>query len=319
MRRRTVGLLLGVSLAASGLNVAAPSASAASPGVLWAGNTRDGGRVYLRTVRRDGVRHVVYFQADVSLTCDGTDEVLEMAFATVPGAPVVDGSFLHDQVLFNTASHLAGGLGTDQGRGTFSVAMAGFTPEERTQRCDMPTTEWKVHRRPAPSAIGDPSGMRVEVRDGAVAVSSEGSSAGMAAGEPIRPWFGETRQRFPIFIETIGRPGARRIGTYEIGAFAPCPTSPYAVALFILGYADLPLDHGSWRIDEVSLFVATHWVGRLANSAGHGTLQMSLPAFAADGSIEVCTSGEVPWRAHPEPVAGHTLPSAAAGLSIGPA
>jgi hypothetical protein len=200
------------------------------------------------------------------------------------------------------------------------VAIAGFTPDEQTQRCDMPPIEWKVNRRGTPSGVDDPPETRIVVRDGTVTVSSGEAPARTSAGEPIRVWWGETQQRFGIFYETIGKPGARRIGTYEISAFAPCPTNGYAVALFILGYADLPLDHGAWRTDDVSLFLATHWVGQIANSEGHGTLEMSLPAFASDGStIEVCTSGEVAWRTHPEPISGHTPRAGSPGLTIRPA
>jgi hypothetical protein len=278
----------------------APSAERA--GVRWGGHTAQGHRIVFRTERRDGVRHLVELVATFDLTCSSTGESLTFTYGSGPiDVPVVGGAVVFDDVLFNTA-FLTGRLRTRRGGGTLSLALAAFTPDEDLQRCGSGPVAWKAHRRPGRSsqrAAGVPAdaSMRIDRGPaGPVLFLTVGRPAAEGT-EPVGVYFGETQQDIGIFFEILGGPGSRRLGTYDIGAIAECPGSPVAIGLQILGFADLPLSHRSWRIDEVSLFSAVHWDGTVATSPAWGTLSMAFPAFSLQEDLVTCDSGPVRWRA----------------------
>jgi hypothetical protein len=308
LRRPAASVLAVALLATAALSPARAGASVASSarraGVRWAGHTAQGHRIVLRTVRREGVRHLVEVVATFDLICSGTGEALTFTYGSGPvDVPAVGGAVALDDVLFNTAFHLAGRLRTLRGGGTVSLALAAFTPDEELQRCESGPVAWKAHRRPArssprPAADSSDASMRIDRGPaGPVLSLTEGRPAAAEGTEPVAVYFGETGQDIGIFFEILGGPGSRRLGTYDIGAIAGCPGSPVAIGVQILGFADLPLSHRSWRIDEVGLFSAMHWDGTVATSPARGTLSMAFPAFSLQEDLVTCDSGPVRWRA----------------------
>lgn len=217
--------MLSAALVATGVLSPAHAGASVEPsarpaGVRWTGHTAQGQRIVFRTVRRDEVRHLVEIVATFDLTCSGTGEALTFTYGSGPvDVPVAGGAVALDDVLFNTAFHLAGNLRALRAGGTASLAVAAFTPDEELQRCESGPVAWKAHRRPArssPRAAGDPAdaSMRIDRGPaGPVLFLTEGRPSAAEGTEPVAVYFGETGQDIGIFFEILGGPGSRRLGT----------------------------------------------------------------------------------------------------------
>jgi hypothetical protein len=129
------------------LGVAVP-AHAAPRVRLYRGETSQGERIKLAVAKLDDGRFVQTVDVSlVTLTCpDQTTLELGFGFGFARRmVPITDRAFSFDDVFWESAFHIAGELGSLQGQGTMSRALAVITADEQAaQLCTTGDLTWTV-------------------------------------------------------------------------------------------------------------------------------------------------------------------------------
>jgi hypothetical protein len=143
-RRSALVIALLVSLLI--LATAAP-ASAAPRLRLYRGQTSQEHRITFVVAKNDAGRFVREINLrQISLTCED-QTTLDFGFGFGFGGgqvPIIDRAVSFDELFGEQAIHLAGELGSQQGQGTLSLAMAQLTPDEQAQLCTSGDLTWTV-------------------------------------------------------------------------------------------------------------------------------------------------------------------------------
>jgi hypothetical protein len=295
---------LALPLALASLLAMVPAgAASAAPGVEWNGHTSERMDFRFRTVRRDGVLTVVAFRFIFDIVCTETGEL----FTAVLGAsgfaiPVIDGDFRYDDVFLTESLHLSGHLDTTVATGAISWAVPALTPEEELQVCGSGPLEWKANREAPAATTADAPDLSIAITGGGrtMRIESAGVTRVTTTAPPTLSFFGKTRQDFPIGFDIVGRPGERYVQTLIFGDEILCPEMPDGLSLagFWFAHGHLAdLDHGVWGIDAVFLTAAFHVYGTIATDPARGTLRDVMPAFTEDEELQLCSSGDVAWKA----------------------
>jgi hypothetical protein len=144
MRKRSA---LGIALLVTFLLLAtAAPAHAAARLRLYRGETSQGERIRFIVARTDVGRFVREMDTGATFTCeDQTTEGIGFGIGFGRASvPITEKAFSFDEVLGNTAYHLAGELGSLQGQGTLSVVEASLTEDEQAQLCTTGDLTWTV-------------------------------------------------------------------------------------------------------------------------------------------------------------------------------
>jgi hypothetical protein len=142
---------LGIAVLACLLVVAMAVPAHAAPRHLrlYRGETSQGERIRFEVARTDAGRVVKEVSVSlVTLTCPDQTTVefgFGFGFGGNSGVPITDRAFSFDDVFWESAFHIAGELGSLQGQGTMSKALAMITPDKQAaQLCTSGDLTWSV-------------------------------------------------------------------------------------------------------------------------------------------------------------------------------
>jgi hypothetical protein len=146
MRKRSA---LGIAVLACLLVLAMALPAHAAPRLrLYRGETSQGDGIRFVIAKSDAGRFVRELSVGhITLTCEDQSTV-EFGFGyffSSRGVPITNRAFLYDDVVLESAFHIAGDLGPLQGQGTLSSARAVITPDEQAaQLCTSGDLTWTV-------------------------------------------------------------------------------------------------------------------------------------------------------------------------------
>jgi hypothetical protein len=312
--RRTIAIV-ALTFVASAL-FAIPSASASAP--TWPATFRGLTDPQLLPIQldvvqlRDGTLGLRDLFLEIELSCPTGERIgLGTGVGYVPALRLNGNRLAIDEIFGNEAFHVRARVSPNRVRGTVSLALAGFTPDEELQRCDAPVERFSAERVPeAAAGTATASTLRSPnvrtmflVRPSRTTsrtslILRSGPSAVADGGASYR---GKTEQHLPIRFHVHGTIDRGYLDRAEFSFTTRCDdgTSGGSGGLGIIWIGGgPPVRDGSFAIDDVAFDEALHWSGHLGAVRAHGRLRWSVPAFTRDEQLQVCGSGDLTWRAH---------------------
>jgi hypothetical protein len=261
----------------------------------------------------------------VTLDCeDGSQVQYGMGYGWSPGLRMSPERLDYDEVAPDEALHVHGRLGVHGGSGTFSFTVPALTADEKgAQLCTTGELTWQLQRTageksslPAADSqtLVSPQGttrtLIVSGADGTtktvITSGADGtmrtvitSGAKTAAGTGrLRNYRGRTSQAEPMHLTT-----ARVDSTIELRSFDAAWTlgcedgTEFGWGEYWWFYSGLTLSPARLDFDNVWTEEAMHVHGRLGTHVGSGTFSDAIAALTADEQAQLCTTGELTWRA----------------------
>jgi hypothetical protein len=223
---RRIATIVVLSVLASG-SFAIPPASASAPS--WPATFRGLTDPQLLPIqldviqRRDGTLGLSDLFVDIELTCPSGERI---GFGTgvgyFPALPLDGNRVSIDEIFGNQAFHVHARVSSNRIRGTVSMALAAFTPDEQLQRCDSPIERFTAERVPettTAAATHSPlTRTTFTVRKDGTSTRSRVvlTSRSIAAADQATSYRGKTDQHLPMRSTSAGR---------AIGAPSTVPSS----------------------------------------------------------------------------------------------
>jgi hypothetical protein len=129
--------------------------------------------------------------------------------------------------------------------------------------------------------------------------------AGAKASSSQKPprqgeWRGGTSQGNRLIFDVLNTRKGLMVQAMYVEADAQC--GDFGIGFIISGFHRLVQSNGRFRIHLYDPFFGTFdFNGKLLRSRGGGLLGMSIPLLNKDGSAQVCSSGDIAWKAAPPP------------------
>jgi len=291
----------------------------------YRGTTSQGDPIYVTTYVRDTTTRLYSVDfGSVTLNCeDGSQLQWGVGVGWVPGFALPPERLDLDWMWLFEAIHIHGRLGVHGGSGTFSDAIPVLTADEQAQLCTTGELTWQLHRTAAgqsslPAAdvqtltTSGPQGTtRTIVTSGAdgttrtiVTSGAEGttrtvvtSGVKTAAGTShLRNYRGRTSQADPMYVTTVKWDSMIVLRELYAGWTLGCEdgTELGPGASYWGGWT---LSPARLDFDRVWSGEAMHIHGRLGTHVGSGTASDAIPTLAADEQAQLCTTGDLTWRA----------------------
>ena len=309
--RRTITVIV-LSVVAYGVFVVPPAAASAPswPATFRGLTDQQLLPIQLDVVQlQDGSLGLSDLSLELEISCPTGDRIgLGTGVFYFPALPLDGHSLKIDEIYGNEAFHLSARVGANSVRGTVTMALAAFTPDEQLERCDAPTQRFTAER--VADSVG--SGLaarsplvqtRFLVRSGGVSAkrSIEFGSAPRPLAAGVLQYRGKTAQHLPIDFRVRGTPGRGSLSDAGFALRIRCDDGmsggAWGFGITWIGGGP-PVRDGSFAIDDVEFDQAFHWSGHLGTLRAHGRIAFELPAFTQDEQLQRCGSGSVRWRAH---------------------
>ena len=125
------------------------------------------------------------------------------------------------------------------------------------------------------------------------------SAAPADAAPRLRLYRGETSQGKRIKFVVAKTDAGRSVVELDIGVTLTCEDETTLDSGFGWGFGSPrfapPIAEGSFSYDDVSVYFAAHFSGRLGALSGAGTASIAEPALTADEQAQLCTTGDLTW------------------------
>jgi hypothetical protein len=308
---RRIATIVVLSVLASG-SFAIPPASASAPS--WPATFRGLTDPQLLPIqldviqRRDGTLGLSDLFVDIELTCPSGERI---GFGTgvgyFPALPLDGNRVSIDEIFGNQAFHVHARVSSNRIRGTVSMALAAFTPDEQLQRCDSPIERFTAERVPettTAAATHSPlTRTTFTVRKDGTSTRSRVvlTSRSIAAADQATSYRGKTDQHLPIRFDLRGTGDRGSIDRAEFATRLRCDdgtsAGTWSLGIIWIG-GGLPVLKRAFVLDDVEFDSALHWSGHVGDVRARGRLRFAVPAFTHDERLQVCGSGGVHWRAH---------------------
>ena len=284
----------------------------------YRGETSQGEPVIAKTHVEDATRLGQITFSSVTINCeDGTQ--LQGSMGISWALPMSAGRFDFDDVFSWGARHLHGRLGVYGGSGTFSFTWPALTADEQAQLCTTGELTWQVERTAAkvaavPSSeaqtritVGADGTMRTVTSgtqgirtvitsgpDGTMSTAVTSGTKTATGASHLRNYDGRTSQALGMFVDTeVGSTiKVRALGVeWSVGCEDGTQFDDQT------NWVPFTVPPARLDLDYLLLYGAAHIHGRLGTHVGSGAASHAVPTLTADEQAQLCTTGDLTWRA----------------------